>query len=160
MTTVYVRNLRTDEDYDLNLLCTKQEMDNFLNKYFDGGEDERIIVDCDDFAFDELEDLYSINEFVQLIEDENVNHSCAQAILNWTQDMQYAINIIKNQEYYFYEGTHNMGDVAYEYLEEGRLISELPENVLDMYFDYDAFGRDMEINGSFTDCDDGIIEFY
>ncbi len=162
MTTVYVRNLRTDKDYELNLPCTEEKIDDFLDKHFDGGEDEYdeyIIVDCDDFTFDKLENLYGINEFIQLVEDEDVSYSCAQAILDWTQDIQEAISIIRKNDYCLYKGMYDMGDVAYEYLEETGLISELPD-LLKRYFDYDAYGRDMDMSGSFIECDDGIIEIY
>lgn len=33
-------------------------------------------------------------------------------------------------------------------------ISELPKETLEMYFDYEAFGRDLVLSGDFTICKD------
>jgi antirestriction protein len=40
-----------------------------------------------------------------------------------------------------------MEDVATNYVEESGLFQEVPEQ-LQFYFDFEAYGRDMEINGS------------
>jgi antirestriction protein len=41
-----------------------------------------------------------------------------------------------------------MSDVAYKYIEDSGLLDNC-DDVIARYFDYDKFGRDLEIEGSF-----------
>lgn len=59
----------------------------------------------------------------------------------------------------FCTGESKMEDVAYNYIEETGALRDMPEN-LQFYFDYEALGRDMEINGSFYTDKNGIIWEY
>ena len=56
-------------------------------------------------------------------------------------------------------GERKMEDIAYNYIQETGAISALPES-LQCYFDYEALGRDMEINGSYYEADDGVLWEY
>lgn len=47
-----------------------------------------------------------------------------------------------------WHGCTNMSDVAAEYVEECGMLDSMPEN-LRYYFDYEAFGRDLDIEGCF-----------
>jgi antirestriction protein len=47
-----------------------------------------------------------------------------------------------------YEDCNCMADVAYEIVEETGLLDNCPEP-LKSYFDYEAYGRDLEIEGTF-----------
>lgn len=51
-----------------------------------------------------------------------------------------------------------MEEVAEYYVEETGLLNSLPIN-LRHYFDYAAFGRDMEIEGNFLVACQGIFEY-
>jgi hypothetical protein len=63
---------------------------------------------------------------------------------------------IEHIDYMISTGESKMEDVAYNYIEECGLLSNMPEN-LQGYFDYESLGRDMEINGSYYEDDKGII---
>ena len=52
-----------------------------------------------------------------------------------------------------------MEDVAREYAEQTGLLESVPDD-LRMYFDFEAYGRDMEIGGRFIETDSGYIEIY
>ena len=56
-------------------------------------------------------------------------------------------------------GETSMEDVAYNYVEECGMLESMPEN-LRGYFDFEKFGRDMEIEGSFFEDEDGYIWEY
>lgn len=47
-----------------------------------------------------------------------------------------------------YRGCHNMTQVAEEWVEETGLLDRIP-NDLQCYFDYESYGRDMDIDGNF-----------
>ena len=52
-----------------------------------------------------------------------------------------------------------MAEVAEMYADETGLLYSMPDE-LRMYFDFEAYGRDMEINGHFIETDSGYIEIY
>ena len=52
-----------------------------------------------------------------------------------------------------------MADVAEYYCEESGILNSIPEE-LRYYFDFEAYGRDMEINGHFVETDSGYIEIF
>ena len=59
-----------------------------------------------------------------------------------------------------YYNCSDMEDVAMEYVEETGLLHDVPDN-LKYYFDYKAYGRDMDIEGTFIFTDNGdCIQIY
>jgi len=52
----------------------------------------------------------------------------------------------------------DMSDVAYECVEEGYL-GEIPES-LTRYIDYEKLGRDMELEGTYIETNQGIFEVW
>ena len=62
----------------------------------------------------------------------------------------------KQDDIRHWAGCNAMSDIAYECVEEGYL-GEIPERI-QMYIDYEALGRDMELNGTFIDTRHGIFE--
>ena len=52
-----------------------------------------------------------------------------------------------------WHGCINMTDVAYEYVEDCGLLYGVPESI-QCYFDYEALGRDLDIEGCFGYSDD------
>ncbi len=66
---------------------------------------------------------------------------------------------IEEIENIYCTGETSMEDVAREYIEDTGQLNELPTS-LQYYFDYEALGRDMEINGTYlTDEDQTIWEY-
>ena len=53
-------------------------------------------------------------------------------------------------------GEDNMEDIAYSYIEESEALQGMAES-LQGYFDYEALGRDMEIEGSYFRDDENIL---
>lgn len=53
-----------------------------------------------------------------------------------------------------YSNCSNMSEVAEEYADQVGLLESIPEE-LRYYFDFEAYGRDMEIEGNFVFTDSG-----
>lgn len=68
-----------------------------------------------------------------------------------------ALQKVQDNEYRLYDGCYSMAEVAEMYADETGLLSSIPDD-LRMYFDFEAFGRDMDINGHFIETDSGIVE--
>lgn len=52
-----------------------------------------------------------------------------------------------------------MEDVAYQVVNDCGLLDGVPEEVK-RYFDYEAYGRDIDIERTFIQVDNNIIELY
>jgi len=58
------------------------------------------------------------------------------------------LDYLENHEFYFYDDCDNMTDVAQQVAEIGGYLDELPDFAV-RYFDFEAFGRDLDIEGHF-----------
>ena len=73
--------------------------------------------------------------------------------------VEEALEILSDRGYMIYSGCYDMGDVAQQYVEECGLLHGIPDNIAN-YFDYDALGRDMSLEGTFIDYSEGYIEIF
>ena len=64
---------------------------------------------------------------------------------------------MQDGEYIIYSECHDMTDVAYQVVENCGYLDQIPKN-LQYYFDYEAFGRDLNIEGDFIAVNGGIVE--
>lgn len=97
--------------------------------------------------YDNIDDL---NDFAESIE--NLDENVIAALLYFGVDIENvadeADNIICHCD------CNDMTDVAYEYIEETGMLSNVPDSIA-RYFDYESFGRDLGIEGSFYFAEDG-----
>ena len=71
-----------------------------------------------------------------------------------------ARDVYESGDFCMYYDCYNMTDVAYQICEECGILDSIPED-LRGYFDYEAYGRDLDINGRFYYIGDGrYIELY
>lgn len=123
-----------DKEIKLSLPCDEQEL-----------KDSYTIVSCEnswDYENEDLtlEELNNLAQDLQDIED-NGDEDWLEAYIEATGcDLNIAVDKYDTSTFY-----HDMSlvDVAYDIVEE---CYNLPEN-LERYFDYEAFARDLEIEG-------------
>lgn len=70
-----------------------------------------------------------------------------------------ALEKIKDRDYMVYYNCDSMEDVAYQVVEESGLLDGVPEKVA-RYFNYEAYGRDLEIEGTFYQINNAYIEIF
>lgn len=66
--------------------------------------------------------------------------------------MYEAIDKVNSGDYMIYNDCENMTDVAYQVVEECGYLENVPDNVA-RYFDYESFGRELEIEGNYIFLD-------
>lgn len=118
--------------------------------------------ECDFMKISEYENIRELNELAERMEEFNETElEVFKAYMDGvSEDVEEAIEAVENQDYMFYNDCDDMSDVAEQYCEETDLLSSIPES-LRYYFDFEAYGRDMEINGNFIFTDNGnCVEFY
>jgi len=123
--------------------------------------EEYFITDyeCDYIKIGEYDSLTKLNEIAEKIEKLEEQEQAAIKLMLENGLATDINNAIENIDNFICTGESKMEDIAYNYLEETGALQNLPEN-LQNYFDYEAFGRDMEIEGSYYEDNEGILWEY
>lgn len=79
------------------------------------------------------------------------------AILGEVGSLQEALDIMESGDYSVYSDVYDDSDLGYEVVNR---LGELPQDTIESYFNYEAFGRDVRLDGRFIDYADGMIELY
>lgn len=113
------------------------------------------------YKVDEYEDLDILNQIAEQLED--LDEEQKDAVHAYTEcvddDIDRAVEAVTNGDYRVYYDCNDMSDVAYEVVQECGYLEQMPENLRN-YFDYEAFGRDLDIEGTFTYYNGNYYEFY
>lgn len=97
----------------------------------------------------EYSNLNELNEIAeQLDELEEDAQEAIQAMLLDGYTFNEALEKANNGDYRIYYDCDDMIDVAMEIVEECGYLNDVPETIA-RYFDYEAFSRDLEIEGNF-----------
>lgn len=125
-----------------------------INKEYE----EYFITDyeCDFYEIGEYESINTLNEMAEKLDnlDEEQEQVVKVLMSECGYDLDDAIEKAKSGDYRTYTDCNDMTDVAYAVVEECDYLRNVPENVA-RYFDYEAFGRDLGIEGNFHFLDNG-----
>lgn len=105
-------------------------------------------TDIPDFKVGEFDSVDELNELTETLENlDGSDKEVVYALLSESYDIQEAIE--KKDDCYIYWNCEDMTDVAYEVVEQCGYLHNVPETIA-RYFDYEAFGRDLRIEGNFV----------
>lgn len=112
------------------------------------------------FEISEYTSIEEVNRFAGLVQEvidagipENDIRELCKALNGSIEELsEMAEDIV------FYSGADDMSDVAYQIVEESGGVGELPQEIRELYFDYEAYGRDLDIKGCFVATGNGIYE--
>ena len=128
------------------------------------GSEEFIIVDYDApfviSKYDSVEELADLMEEIEAFSDDEV--AVLETILSeYTSNFNEALEIVRSEAYTVYYGCCSMEEVEQQFCEEYGMLDEVPGELL-CYFDFEAYGRDLEIEGKFFELTDGsgIMQIY
>lgn len=108
----------------------------------------------------EYDDLDELNEFAEELDDLCIDQQQAiKAFLEDGNTFDEALEGAQNGNYRIYSGCDDMEDVAVEVVEECGYLNDVPENV-SRYFDYEAFGRDLDLEGKYYYIDGDMVEIW
>lgn len=127
------------------------------NDYY-GEYEESFITDyeCDYMDISEYANLEELNEIAAEVEDlADYEKDIVKALMNDGYSLEEALDL--KDDCVFYSDCNDMTDVAYEYAEQTGLLDQIPEH-LQTYFDFEAYGRDLDLEGHWIATDNGYIE--
>lgn len=147
----------------LELPCTEEELEACKERIGINDEYEEWFItdyetDVNGLKVGEYDNLEELNDLAEAIEEDPEK---AEALIYWGYDT--AEKIRDNLDNVIYTCTPEGAEseefaVGYYYAEEVGCL-EIPEN-LKGYFDYEAYGRDIMINGQFYTAENGNIYEY
>lgn len=74
-------------------------------------------------------------------------------------DFDEAMEILESGDYCYYGGCDTMEDVARMEMEESGSIYSIPEHLRE-YFDYEAYGNNLDTSGEFYGTENGYVEVF
>ena len=171
MMRIYLTNLGKYNEGELvgewvDLPIEKEDLQEAFKRIgIDGKQYEEYFItdyECDFYKIGEYESITTLNEIAEKIDnlDEKQEQVVKVLMSECGYDLDDAIEKAESGDYRIYSNCDNMTDVAYIVVEECEYLDNTPE-FLTRYFDYEAYGRDLGIEGSFHFLDNGnCIEIY
>lgn len=118
-------------------------------------EDIGINEEYEEFFITDYEAPFKIGEYDNLDEINDKAKQYESLCLEYDSeaidallDEYYTLDELENLEFYIHYNVDSMSDIAYEYVHECYDVDNMMGN-LSNYFDYEALGRDMEIEGTY-----------
>ena len=116
--------------------------------------------DCEiPFDFGEYESISDVNDIAERVENlMDYEQDILKVILeNHTSDVDEALRIVEGGNYVMWSGCESMADVAATIADECGYLNSIPER-LQCYIDYEKWGRDLDIEGTFLEGDGYFVE--
>lgn len=123
-----------------------------------GEYEEYAVHDTDNFPC-EVSEYISIDELNRMYEMiEELPEEIVDSLDDFISCYGSLGGVVENKDkIYFYPGCDDMEDVAYHYAHELNMLGDIPPS-LEYYIDYEAYGRDLEIEGYFIETSYGMCE--
>ena len=170
MMNIYLTNLGKYNEGELvgewvQLPISNEELQKVFERIGINKEYEEYFItdyECDFYEIGEYESISTLNEMAEKFDDLDEEQEQVVKVLmsECGYDLDGAIEKAESGDYRIYTDCNDMTDVAYAVVEECDYLRNVPETVA-RYFDYEAFGRDLGIEGSFHFLDNGdCIEIF
>lgn len=170
MMNIYLTNLGKYNEGELigewvELPVSQEELQKVFERIGINEEYEEYFItdyECDFYEVGEYESLDTLNEIAERIEELGEEESEAVKVLmsELGYTLNEAIDKVNSGDYRIYSDCDDMTDIAYQVVEECGYLNNVPDNVA-RYFDYESFGRDLDIEGTYIFTDDNnAIEIF
>ena len=117
-------------------------------------------TDIEGLEVGEYDNIEELDELARELEDfDDCDAKAFSACMEYGYSFEEALECVQNGNYRIYSDCGDMEDVAMVVVEECGYLEQMPEN-LRFYFDYKAFGRDLDIEGTYIYIDGDYVELY
>ena len=130
--------------------------DEFGNPY-----EEYFVTDYEtDFGYEvgEYESIEKLSELAEQLDNMNATEREAlEAFIDNGCSLEEALDHVENGDYVVFLGCNDMTDVACQVVSTYGYLDNIPDTVA-RYFDYEAFGRDLDIEGNYIFINNNAYE--
>lgn len=164
--TVTFMRLDNYREISLNIGEIADDPDAALDRFYEfmeGHDFELVDIECDQFGFSSS-DCWTLEKAMETyrticdIIDEYDDNAPAifEAIDQHRSRFDSISEIYEAFDFRIYSECYTMADVAFEIVEECGMLDSMPDSLRN-YFDYAAYGRDLDIEGHFYYTGEGIF---
>ena len=113
------------------------------------------------FDFGEYPNISEVNDIAERVEAlKEYEQDVLRVILEeHTSDVDEALRIVEDNDYRTWDSCDKMADVAEARADEFGYLEDIPER-LRCYIDWEKWGRDLEIKGTFLEGDGYFVEVF
>lgn len=105
--------------------------------------------------YDDIENLNEIAERIGCMEDYQIEAAVELLGRGVVADFEDGLNDVEIGRVTFYHDCDTMEEVAMSIVEESGMLDGVPDKVA-MYFDYEAYARDLQIEGTFLELSQNV----
>ena len=168
MLNIFITNLGKYNEGNLigewvTLPTTERELEAVYERIGINEEYEEMFItdyetDIEGLEVGEYDNIDELNELAEELENlDEAEQKAIQAMLLDGYEFEDALEKVTDGDFNIYHNCKDMTDIAYEVVEECGYLENVPENVT-RYFDYEAFGRDLDIEGKFYYIDGDYVQ--
>ena len=114
--------------------------------------------ECDYKQIEEYDDVFKLNKLAEQMAELEEHEQTAVKLMLENYIVNNIVEAVEHLEDMICTNETSMEDIAYQYVEDTGAIKSI--GTLQAYFDFEALGRDMDMNGSYYEADNGIIWEY
>lgn len=153
--------------YWVDLPTTSENLTAIIEQVQAENHCEEIIIsdystEFEQLTIDEYDNIYQVNEMAEIMSELDDEQAEVLSIMvnYYGYEFNEALQKVNDYEYNTYYDCNSMADVAAQILEESGYFDKLPD-IINYYFDFEAYGRDLDIEGHFYQLDNGtFIEIF
>ena len=109
----------------------------------------------------ETPDIETVNAIAEAYQNTNYPDDVVSAVIeHYSYDIDEAVAKLNNGDFLYYPNVYDaksLGEYTVNNIDDG--VQNLSTETLQNYFDFEAYGRDIEISGSVEYINSGAIEF-
>ncbi len=150
----------------LELPATPEEIKNAYNAVKRSENDEEFFIsdyetNINGLEIGEYESIEKLNKLAEKIDELDEHDRLLLEAFIENEGLDGALEKLNNNglDGCIYYNCKNMEDVAHQIIDESGLLESMPEN-LRQYFNYAAYGRDLDLEGTFVQLDNCIVQLY
>lgn len=102
-----------------------------------------------------IENLNAIAERIDSMDDHEIEAAAELVGIGVVGDFEDGLNEVEDGRVHFYHDCDTMEEVAMTIVNETGMLDEVPDKVA-LYFDYEAYARDLEIESTFLELSQSV----
>lgn len=110
--------------------------------------------------FGETPDIETVNNVAEVLNNTSYSDDVVAAVLDYYSTLEEGLEALERGEFVVYKDVYTTSDLGEAAVDMAGGIENVGEETLRNYFDYEAYGRNLETGSNIVYYDNGAIEFF